>query len=69
MKSTLIEAPVLSLFDPSLETILKADASTFGLGASLFQIHNGIEKPVSFSSRTLSSAEKNYNTTQLELDY
>jgi hypothetical protein len=37
------------------------------MGAALFQIIEGKEKPVAFLSRTLSPAEKNYTVTELEL--
>jgi len=67
LKNELIKSPVLALFHPDRETILKTDASTCGLGAALFQIVNGIEKPVAYISRSLNLAEKNYTTTQLEL--
>jgi hypothetical protein len=68
LKEAITTAPVLALFDPSRETILKTDASSLhGLGAALFQIVEGKERPVAFLSRSLSPAEKNYTTTEIEL--
>ena len=67
MKKALVTAPVLALFDPEKETILKTDASTFGVGTAIFQIHDKIEKPVAFASRALIKSQKNWTTTELEL--
>ncbi|CAG9131885.1 unnamed protein product [Plutella xylostella] len=42
------------------------NASPYGLGAILSQEENGVEKPVSFMSRSLSPAEKRYSQIQKE---
>jgi len=67
LKEAITTAPILCLFDPTKETILRPDASTFGIGSTLSQIHNGEEKPVAYISRNLSPAERNYITTEQEL--
>lgn len=47
---------------------LQTDASKLGLGAELFQFSpQGDRFTISFASRTLNSAEKNYTITELEL--
>lgn len=34
-----VESPALALFDPDLQTIISIDASDYGLGAVLTQLH------------------------------
>ena len=47
VKEILVTSPILALFDVNLETILSADASSFGLGAVLLQRQKaGDLKPV-----------------------
>ena len=65
VKTLLCNAPLLAHFDPSKKIIVHCDASPHGVGAVLSQEQDdGSEKPVSFASRTLSMAERNY--TQIE---
>jgi hypothetical protein len=44
--------------------ILSTDASDYAISAILRQLHNGKERPISFASRMLNTAERNYRTTQ-----
>lgn len=47
---------------------LQTDASKIGLGAELFQLSTeGERQTISFASRTLNAAERNYSITELEL--
>ena len=58
IKSQLTSAPVLAMFDPNRETILSADASSYGIGAVLLQKQdNGEFKPVAYKSRALTPTE------------
>ena len=59
----LINAPTLSLPDPSKPYQVVTDASGFGLGAVLLQD----DRPVAFESRKMSSAERNYPVSEQEL--
>ena len=62
-----MSAPVLAHYDPSLPLKLAADASAYGVGAVISHTYdNGIECPITFASRTLSAAEKNYSQIDKE---
>ena len=58
---------ILSLPNFDLNFILETDASDNCIGASLMQKINGKECPIAFYSRTMTVAEKNYDTSQKEL--
>lgn len=67
IKNCLVSERVLAHFDPKATIILTVDAGPTGLGAILSLIDkDGLERPVSFASRTLSAAEKNYSQIQKE---
>lgn len=68
IKAVLSSDKVLAHFNPSAKVILTVDASPSGLGAILSQVDpaDGQERPLSFASRTLNSAEKRYSQIQKE---
>ena len=47
--------------------ILDTDAADTAVGAALYQIKNGVERPVSFVSHTLTQVQTRYCTTRKEL--
>lgn len=56
----------MALYDPTLETEVRTDASGAGLGGVILQKHGKDWKPVAFASRKLRGAEVNYGITDLE---
>ncbi|XP_049527925.1 uncharacterized protein K02A2.6-like [Dermacentor silvarum] len=59
-KKMLTQDSVLTFYDPKKPLGLVCDASPYGVGAVLFHVVCGQEKPIAYASRTLSSAEKGY---------
>ena len=66
VKSILVSPDVLVLYNPKLETCVRADSSSFGLGAVLLQRVNNQWKPVSYISRSLTPTESRYTTIEKE---
>ncbi|GFT77737.1 retrovirus-related Pol polyprotein from transposon 297 [Trichonephila clavipes] len=67
LKQCLITPPILRQVDPKKPLIIRTDASSYALGAVLLQGESPTdEQPVEYASRLLSSAEKNYSTTERE---
>ncbi|KAM9314785.1 LOW QUALITY PROTEIN: sodium channel and clathrin linker 1-like [Pholidichthys leucotaenia] len=60
LKQQLTLPPILAHFDPDCTTIVTCDASGSILGAVMSQVQDGTERPVAFTSRSLSEAEKKY---------
>jgi hypothetical protein len=61
MKLKFVTAPILVFSDWTKEFHVHVDASSIALGAVLAQPREGeLDHPIAFSSRKLSSIEKNY---------
>ena len=67
LKRLLCKEPILQLPDFQKQFVLRTDASQEGIGAVLMQESNGQLFPVSYYSRKLRAAEKNYSTVEKEL--
>lgn len=67
LKFRLVSAPILAFPDFTKTFILDTDASQFGVGAVLSQLHNGQERVVAYASRVLSKAERQYSVTRKDL--
>ena len=66
MIHTIKSPPLLSYLDFNQPFILYVDASTEGLGCSLYQQTQGKLRVLGFGNRALSKAEKRYHTSKLE---
>lgn len=67
LRNILISPTILKYPDFTKEFVLTTDASNFAIGAVLSQGEIGKDLPIAYASRTLNSAEGNYNTTEKEL--
>lgn len=66
LKSKLQKPPILVLPNFKEKFHISTDASNTGIGAILGQIQNNHEIVISYASRTLNQAERNYSTTERE---
>ncbi|KAL1263297.1 hypothetical protein QQF64_006036 [Cirrhinus molitorella] len=67
VKGLIVNSAALSLFNPELPTIVTTDASDYGIGGVLTQIHaDTTERTVAFASRTLTTTEQKYSTVEKE---
>jgi len=67
LKSLICNAIVLAYPNYSRPFMLRTDASDYGLGCVINQkAVDGSDRPIAFASRSLSSVEKNYYSTEKE---
>ena len=67
LKESLCKAPCLQMPDFEKQFIVTTDASSKAIGGVLSQYVDGIEKPIAYESKRLSSVEENYAAHELEL--
>ena len=68
LKTALMEAPVLAYTDFNEPFIFETDASAQGLGVVLSQKQEDSQyHPVAYGRQSLSTEERNYHSTKLEL--
>ena len=66
LKERLISPPILALPQPHGHYVLDTDACDKQVGCVLMQEQEGTLRPIGYWSRSLTPAEKNYDTTQRE---
>ena len=67
LKELAISAPMLCHPSPDGLFVMDCDASDRQLGAALYQVQDGILKPICFASHVLLKQHRNYCTTRKEL--
>ena len=65
-KTSLLNSNALVHFDTQLPITIISDSSAYGVGAVLCHSVAGQERPVTFASRTLNKAERNYSQLEKE---
>jgi hypothetical protein len=66
LKHALVSPPILRYPDFTKQFIVNTDASATSIAAILTQVHNDVEHPICYSSRTLNDAERRYSTIERE---
>ncbi|MBW0501428.1 hypothetical protein O181_041143 [Austropuccinia psidii MF-1] len=67
LREAFTTAPILSNFNPSLQTIVETDAYDYALGAVLSQCNDSGKHPISFDSHKLLPDELDYEIHDKEL--
>ena len=65
-KAEISSDKILTHYDVKLPIVLVCDASQYGVGAVVSHLIEEEEKPIAFSSRTLTKSEQNYSQLQKE---
>ena len=66
LKKLCTTTPILAYAEFGKPFKLHTDASVLGLGAVLYQVQDGVEKVISYASRSLTKSETKYPVHKLE---
>ena len=66
IKLMIHECPTLFFIDDESPIYLLTDASDYGIGAYLYQVVDGVERPIGFLSKTFDERMMNWDTPQKE---
>ena len=66
LKELCTTTPILVYADLAKPFKLRTNASVLGLGTVLYQVHEGVEKVISYASRSLTQSETKYPVHKLE---
>jgi hypothetical protein len=66
IKRAIDSCQTIFFLNPTDPVFLQTDASDYGVGAYLFQMVDGVERPAAFLSKSLSGAELNWTTQEKE---
>ena len=66
LRSALTSSPILAYPDFHIPFCVQTDASDYGLGVVVTQVQDEKERVIAFASKVMSSAERNYSTTEKE---
>jgi len=66
LKQQISDCPTIFFMDENAPIFLHTDASDYGIGAYLFQVIDGVEKPIQIISKTLAKEQLNWSTPEKE---